>query len=312
MIVATQPEEPYAEQRYRAIAAAVKRAGMKRAKVAWLHKTLEQEPTTPGFKELWWGIMKDFGAGQGDYIVASEVYGKWLAEGIGAQFYPYDIDRSINDVRATTVRQDPIGHFDDILPEFQRLLKVRVVVFGAESTGKTTLSRDLAKALHGDWLFEYARPYLENTVNEITVRSMKAIWRGQRALQLQADALVGKPFIIEDTDLFSTVGYWQFPHWRTRIGMVPKRLVDDAQALRADLYVVTKSNIPFEADPLRYGGDTREGSDDYWEDVCKSQHLRYVVLSSSDREARLEEAIVAVLATARKKLRPLDYARKGQ
>src|SRR5258708_39946055 len=106
----------------------------------------------------------------------------------------------LNPVKATPVRADPLARFADILPEFQPYLRTTVTIFGVESAGKTTLSRQLATKLNGHWLFEYARPYLENTVNDITIRSMTAICNGQAVLQRQAaENFTNKPYISQDT-----------------------------------------------------------------------------------------------------------------
>lgn len=309
-IVNTQPFEPFPTERITALRHALKRTGMnKRVKLIHYSKEIEQNPEAPGFWEMWKNMMTGFGISSEDIIVASERYGKKLAEVTGAKFYPYDIDRAITGVKATPIRLNPLDHFDEIIPEFQNYLRTRITVFGAESTGKTTLSRQLAEKLGATWLFEYARPYLEETVNEITIGSMTAIWQGQRALQEHANDVTTSPFIIQDTDLFSTVGYWEFPHWQDTIGNCPAGLIRDALRLKSDLYIVTKSNIPFEEDPLRYGGDKREGSDEYWRNVCERYKLPYVVLETSDRTERLDQAIAAVLKTAQIKYDELFFDR---
>lgn len=309
-IINTQPHEPFPDERVGALRAALVRTGLAaHTKLIHYDKAIEQDPSTPGFWNIWKRMMQDFGITPDDIIVASELYGKKLAAITGAQFYPYDIDRTLNPAKATPVRDDPLAHFADIIPEFQPYLRTRVTVFGAESTGKTTLSRQLAEALDATWLFEYARPYLEETANEITVRSMNAIWHGQRALQAQADDISAFPFVIQDTDLFSTVGYWEFPHWQAAIGSCPAQLIDDATQLKSDLYIVTRSNIPFEADPLRYGGDTREGSDEYWIRICERYHLPYVVLDTADADARLAQAVKLTKEAGRSKTATLAYDR---
>lgn len=309
-IINTQPHEPFPGERAASLKAAIRRIGLSsRIKLIHYDKTIEQDPSTPGFWQMWEQMMRGFGITPEDIIVASERYGKKLAEVTGTQFFPYDIERAINPTKATPIRRDPLTHFSDILPEFQLYLRTRITLFGAESTGKTTLSRELAEALKATWLFEYARPYLEETVNEITPRSMTAIWQGQRALQEHANEVSGSPYVIQDTDLFSTVGYWQFPHWQATIGACPGGLVTDALRLQSDLYIVTKSNIPFEVDPLRYGGDTREGSDEYWINICKQYNLPYVVIETSDRAGRLQEAIHLAEQAARKRTGKLFYDR---
>ena len=309
-IINTQPHEPFPSERVQSLRAAIKRVGLdKRVKLIHYDKVIEQDPSAPGFWEMWRRMMLEFGTTPEDIIVASERYGKRLADVTGSQFFPYDIDRVINPAKATPVRKDPLSHFGDIIPEFQPYLRTRVTVFGAESTGKTTLSRELARVLNATWLFEYARPYLEETVNEITPRSMSAIWQGQRALQEHANNISTHPYIIQDTDLFSTVGYWQFPHWQPTIGDCPQELIDDARRLKSDLYIVTQSNIPFEVDPLRYGGDTREGSDKYWIDLCEQYNLPYVILEASDHKKRLIKAIRLVETNAHQRTKVLFYDR---
>lgn len=171
--------------------------------------------------------------------------------------------------------------------------QLTITVFGAESVGKTTLSRELAKRLGANWRCEFARPYLESTGFGITRHTMRAIWDGQRTLQESAKH-TAYDSIVQDTDLFSTVGYWQLPHITPTIGQCPSRLIQDAKALQSDLYLVLRSNIPFEQDPLRYGGDVRESNDTYWINLCEKYKLPYIVINASDRNERTEESLAAI------------------
>lgn len=170
---------------------------------------------------------------------------------------------------------------------------IRIAVIGAESTGKTTLSRQLADMLGGDWVCEFARPYLEVTDGNVTLASMDAIWHGQLTLQHSAHTS-SRPYVVCDTDLFATVGYWQLPHVTDMLGPCPDTLIRDALHDVADLYLITQSNIPFEQDPLRYGGDQRESLDAYWISLCKQFHLPFVVIAASEQTARLDEALTII------------------
>jgi HTH-type transcriptional repressor of NAD biosynthesis genes len=311
VIMNTQPSEPFPKERVVAMQLALDRAGLNKVTIQHIDTAMEQDPMTPGFWDMWQGILVGYGITADDYIVSSETYGKKLAEITGAQFFPYDIDRSINPVKATPIRDNPLAHWNEIIPEFRHNIATTITIFGAESTGKTTLTRTLAKKLDATWLFEYARPFLENTENVITTDSMTGIWKGQKALQEQADNVRRNPYTLQDTDLFSTVGYWQFPHWQSRLGECPKALIDDALALQSDLYIVTKSNIAFEPDPLRYGGDKREGSDEYWINILEKYNLPYIVLEDSNMEKRIEAAVKAIKKVATAKAKQLFYDRKG-
>jgi nicotinamide riboside kinase len=191
------------------------------------------------------------------------------------------------------------------MPEFSKQLTRRVTIFGAESTGKTTLASSLASIYESNLCIEYARPYLENTSTEITREAMTNIWKGQKALQQASKIWEPRPFIIQDTDLFSTIGYWEFPHWQNKLGPVPLPLYFDAYRSTSDLYLITPSNIPFEADPLRYGGDVREGTDEYWINIAKRNRLNYRVLTSTEHSARLAEAMGYMAETFAERVAPL-------
>lgn len=283
VIVCTQPHEPFVGARISSIQEALQPLGIN---VQYINKEIEQDPAAEGFWEMWKQIMIDQGARKGDFYVSSEPYGKRLAELLDGRFIPYDPYREIYNCKATDIRVHPFEHFEWIAPTFQHYLRQKVTFFGAESTGKTTLSKEMAADFKGLWLMEWARPYLEVVKNEITDETMTAIWYGQQALQDHAEGIaVDHPWIVQDTDLFSTVGYWD--NWN---GKTPQALKDAALARKSDLYIVTQSNIPFEADPLRYGGDHRETPDQFWIDLCEHYGLNYYVLDASDLNARWKES----------------------
>ena len=306
----TQPHEPLPEERYKALEEATRSMGD--VEVRWVNQAMEQAPSAPGFWDMWRNILIfDLGVRPGDFIVASEPYGQELAELTGTCFMPFDMDRTFDVAKGSDVRENPWLHWTHILPEFRKYLGSTVTIFGAESTGKTTLSNKLVMEFDATGVFEYARPYLENAVNVITSHSMYEIWQGQRALQELAQEWDDTGLVIQDTDLFSTVGYWELPAWEEELGgKAPQGLIEDAQRLESDLYIVTRSDIPFEPDPLRYGGDQREGTDDYWVELCKKYGLNYLVLDC-EPDARLDMAadIIDDLLDHRRNL--IAYDRKG-
>jgi len=194
-----------------------------------------------------------------------------------------------------------------VLPEFQPGMMRRVTIIGAAPTGKTTLSRQLAGALPGHWLPEWARPYLEGLPTpDVDDRRMRVIWSAQLALQRSARWLRGRPFVVQDTDLFSTLGFWEA--WDP--GAVPDGLRADAAADRSDLYLITRSDIPFEPDPLRYGGEVRETTDAFWIDLAERHGLPYQVLQSALPSDRLEEARALAVELFHRTV-PIRFIRQG-
>lgn len=291
----TQPGEPYPEERADALKAAIAWSPhLWRTKLHHVHETIQQNPSGPddtAFWDMWRDNLQAQGCGEGDFIVASEMYGAKLAEITGATFVPYDIDRSIYNLHATQVRENPRGYFYSILPAFQPVIRKRITFFGAESVGKTTTSRYVAGLANGHWLPEWARPYMERFAPEVDRPTMEAIWQGQRALQKQGLEMVDKPFIFQDTDLFSTVGYWRL--YEEELGSVPQGLINNALTDKSDLYIILTSDIPFEADPLRFGGDVRESTDQFWIQLCEEFGLNYQVVPETGKRARKFEAYEA-------------------
>ncbi|MEI7742687.1 MAG: AAA family ATPase [Chloroflexota bacterium] len=306
VLVCTQPGEPYPVERVEAVVRAAR--DCPGVRVHGFHRTVPQEPgDAPDFWPMWRTILREHGFRDGDTIVASEPYGAALAEAAGGTFIPYDMGRSITQVRAADIRRDPIGRFGEVLPEFQPAMVRRITVFGAESTGKTTLSRRLAEALPGHWLPEWARPYLESLPTPaVDDHRMRVIWRAQRALQRSATRLRGRAFIVQDTDLFATVGFWEA--WDP--GAVPEELRADAAANRSDLYLLTRSDIPFQPDPLRYGGEARETTDAFWMDLAQRYGLPYQVIRSTSPEDRLAEARELAVEHFHRTV-PISFKRQG-
>jgi HTH-type transcriptional repressor of NAD biosynthesis genes len=118
-----------------------------------------------------------------DAVFTSEPYGAELARRFGAADVRLDGSRATYAVSGTKVRADPIAAWSALEPPVRAWFAKRVVVVGAESTGTTTLSLDLADALRARggphaltrWVAEYGR---ELTVRKLAVARAVAGVRG--------------------------------------------------------------------------------------------------------------------------------------
>lgn len=301
VIVCSQPDEPFAGERYVALMRATEK--MNGVRVKSLHETLPQEPDQmDGFWDMWRDKLHGYGFMPGDFIVSSELYGIELAKAVEGVFMPYDLDRFVNSAKATWVRDNPVMNQHFILPEFMRNLRRTVTIFGAESVGKTTVTNLLGPWLKALTLPEWARPYLEAVGPEVTTERMHRIHEGQKALQIVGEQSDQSIYVIQDTDLYSTVGYWEM--WDKP--SMPASLLEDAKKHRSHLYVILSSDLPFEPDPLRYGGDQRESSDIYWIDLCEREGLPYRYITDTKDRAK-----AAQLAIEEFFWNPLNYKRSG-
>lgn len=265
-------------------------------KIHSLHRDVPQDPSEyPDFWNMWRDIVREFvDVKPDDYFVASELYGMDMANVLGCKFMPCNRYRETIPVKGSDVRNDLMDSFDLILPAFQHNIRKTVTIFGAESCGKTTMARWLAKDLNGHFVPEWAREYLETVGAEVTDDRMRSIIHGQHALQLTAhNDLFNKPFIFQDTDLFSTVGYYRL--WGGGTDEDNDLVEYLAKRTKSDLYIVMNDQIPFEADPLRYGGDVRESKTQFWIDLLEEFDCNYYVVKNTTQYMQQNEVANEVI-----------------
>lgn len=255
-----------------------------------VHLKNDQAPQNPeDLPEFWewWGnkIYEACYADFPDYVLGSEKYGIRLAEEVNAQFIPYDVSRTLRPISSTEVRKNLLGKWDHVVEPARRHLNKthgRFVLFGQESVGKTTIAKSLADSFSRGFTFspEWARPYLETVGAELTEEKMKNIFDGQFA---QEDVLLGRnPISFLDTDVLSTIGYMRLKGWE-----VPEAWVFDYKnELKANKYFVLPPDVPFEKDPLRYGGDVRETTTEYWINLLEEFEADYVVVPDGTLESK--------------------------
>ena len=169
---------------------------------------------------------------------------------------------------------------------------VKIVLFGPESTGKTTLSIQLAKHYNTVWVQEYARPYLQKVWNQerrtCQQKDILPIAFGQIALENRLAKRADKVLIC-DTDLLETKVYSSAYYG----GFVDPILEKAATENTYNLYLLTYIDTPWEADDLR---DRPEQRLEMFEAFQKAldQHQRPYLLLKGDKESRLKKAVEAI------------------
>lgn len=291
VVVGTQPSEPMCTERFTAIKQFCRTVPFVGYMVTHhFHKECQQQPHGPDDTQFWKDWRDNLNAittmGPDDILISSEDYGAKVAAALGCSSIVCDPYREIVRTKATRIRQNPLSRINEILPEFLPYVRKTVTIFGAESTGKTTL----AKSLSPDGLFvhEWARPYLETLPSpETTPERMEEIVYGQYAAQMAAKQVKGgHSAIVQDTDLLSTIGYYRILCKDYEALRGYRRCIELFKLTKSDLYLMPLSNIPFEEDPLRYGGRVRQGSDEFWEELLKEFDCKYVRISETSREFR--------------------------
>lgn len=128
-----------------------------------------------------------------------------------------------------------------------------VVITGAESTGKTALSKYLGDYFSSPWYPEYAREYLEKNGITYTRSDVEHIARVQRE-QMEEASRLKTPYVFFDTWLIITKVWMEVLY-----GECPGWIQEAITTAPVDLYLLCDTDIPWIPDPLREnGGDMRE------------------------------------------------------
>ena len=166
----------------------------------------------------------------------------------------------------------------------------RIVIYGPESTGKTTLASDLANHYKTSWVPEYAREYLQKkwdlTKEKCNLDDLINIALGQIKMENRMTSKSRK-FIFCDTNVLVTK-VWSETHFR---GYCSTEIKNILKSVRYDYYFLTNIGVPWVKDDLRDRPDNREEMFNYFRNQLDINKIQYSVVSG-DNQARLKKAIL--------------------
>jgi HTH-type transcriptional regulator, transcriptional repressor of NAD biosynthesis genes len=295
VLVCTLPDEPIPG----ALRAAWMREMFPRCEIVHYAEIVPQTPEEhPRFWEIWRRLIRGAVPGPIHRVFASEPYGDRLAAELGAEFVPVDVYRRAVPVSARAVRADPMAHWRFIPPVVRPYFLRRVRIVGPESTGKSTLTAELAARFNTCFAEEYARPLLEPKAGRCALEDIPRIARGQRASE-EALARQANRVLFCDTDLTTTV-IWS----ELLFGECPDWIRAEAAARRYDLTLLLDVDVPWVDDNQRHFPERRRELFERFEAAFSAQPGALVTLSG-DFDARRAQAVAAVEALLR---RPITAA----
>jgi NadR type nicotinamide-nucleotide adenylyltransferase len=226
-----------------------------------------------------------------DAVFTSEDYGERYAGLMGSHHVLVDRERVRVPCSARAIRRDPYAHWDFIEPPVRGWYAKRVCVVGAESTGTTTLARDLAERLQTVWVPEYGREYCEPKFarGEATWHSDELVHIATE--QTRREDLASRQanrVLVCDTNAFATV-LWH----RRYVGRDDPRVQAIAARAQCDLYLLTGDEIAFVQDGLRDGEAIRHQMHGWFEEALAGQATPWLLVtgSPSDRLRTAEKAV---------------------
>jgi nicotinamide riboside kinase len=160
-----------------------------------------------------------------------------------------------------------------------------VVITGAESTGKSQLTRDLAKHYGVHYFPEFARDYVEKLTIIYDFNDVENIAKKQLE-QLQQAKSTSSPVVFLDTWLIITK-IW----FRVVFNKVPDWLNREIKINKVDLFLVCHTDIAWKKDAVREnGGEMRDILQKAYIDELKKNNYKYYIVKGLGPE-RLKNAI---------------------
>jgi HTH-type transcriptional regulator, transcriptional repressor of NAD biosynthesis genes len=160
----------------------------------------------------------------------------------------------------------------------------RVVLMGAESTGKSTLTERLAQEFHEPFVLEYGREVWQRKNGELEQSDYTHIAEHHRELE-DAAIVKAKNFLFVDTNAITTAYLGSVYE-----GTVPDRVIELARAAETRYHhaFLLSDDIPFEQDGWRDGTLWRSRSQSIIRYDLRSRGVHFTVISG-DLESRVNQ-----------------------
>jgi len=173
----------------------------------------------------------------------------------------------------------------------QKTTIIKIALFGPESTGKTTLAKQLADYYETEWVPEFARDYLqekwEKNQHICVADDMMPIAYGQTALENEKLAKANK-YLFCDTNLMVTKVFSEMYY-----GFCDPLLNEAALKHEYDLFFLTDIDVPWEKDDIRDTPNGRETVFSVFKQTLIDTKKPFITLSG-DKETRIAKATIIV------------------
>lgn len=249
---------------------------------------LPQDPSeTPEFWNIWKETLCALLPESIDVVFASETYGERLAKELNAEFFMVDYERQQVPISATSIRADIVRNWQYLSDSAKADLMTTICIFGPESTGKSTLTKQLATYFGSPYVDEYAETVIRSKQGDISFEDMEIIVRGHHE-NIQSAMAVLPPILFIDTDAITS------KIWSNELFGKESPVIEDYIARQNfSHYLLLDVDLPWQDDIHRYRPDNRGDFFIRCKQELDSRGKSYSVVTGSGEE-RKQNAIALV------------------
>ncbi len=155
---------------------------------------------------------------------------------------------------------------------------LKIVITGPESTGKSTLAKQLAAHFNAQLVDEFARTYLTNLGRAYTQSDLLIIAKGQ--IKAEYKAIADNPtLLICDTSL-EVIKIWS----EFKYGSCDPFITNGLSNNLPDLYLLMTPDLPWQPDPLRENPDDRDQIFELYKKELKISGVPFYKIWGNEKE----------------------------
>jgi HTH-type transcriptional repressor of NAD biosynthesis genes len=218
-------------------------------------------------------------------IFASEPYGEYLAEYMKIECKLYDTMRNITPVSGTMIRDNPFAYWELIPDAVKPYYRKKICIYGPESTGKSTITLQLAAHYKTNYVPEVAREILSD--HKVVYEDISVIAEAHANRIIEEEKMSNRLLFV-DSDILTTMFYSKY-----YFGKVPEFPPWVWSANVYDLYFMFDIDTPWVDDPQRDSKNFREEHKAIFRKILEERNIDYVLISGSWEE-RFEGSVRAV------------------
>ena len=212
-----------------------------------------------------------------DLIFSSEEYGYFLAEELNCKHIEFDINRNKNNISASQIKHNIFKNWDFIAPSARPFFVKKICLYGTESTGKSTLTKSLAKYYETISVPEMAREIIETT-EEVEEEHLYQIAE-LHARKINESIKTANKLLFVDTDVNITHSYGKF------LFNIELDIADWIEkANKFDLYLFLDKDAQHIQDGTRLNKTQRDSLNDSHKKELENRNIPYELISGNWNE----------------------------